>query len=222
MAQTPVTVTWDGTNLNFSGASGELLFQVDGTYRQIPTMAGTAPTTVTATPAQLNLAVATINGLRSYLADALLQIGTITVSATAEKFKTTTEALYTIAGLTYAKAATDDLVFSTANTINTAGAATTAHWGVWLVEIGVDGLVHTKPGGGLADQDYATEALAIAALPAATASHVQLGYITVQGLASTAWTCTTSNLTVGAGAGNCTARSFYDLPAAKTLPAAIA
>ncbi len=221
MANAPVSVSWDGTNLNFTGPSGDLLFQVDGTYRQIPTVTGTAPTSVTVTPAQLNVVVARINSLRTYLADGMLQIGTLAISATAEKFKTTTTAIYTIGGAIYAKAATDELVFSAANTINTAGAATTAHWGVWLVEIGVDGNVHTKPGGGLADQDYATEALAIAALPSVTASHVQIGYITVQGLASTAWTATTSNLTAGAGAGNCTARTFYDLPAVKTLPAAI-
>lgn len=222
MAQTPVTWTWDGTHLNAVGNDGALLFQADGAARELLTVGLTGQETLTVTPAQLNVAVARINSLRSYLADGMLQIGTITVDATAEKFKSTTVAIYTIGGAIYSKAATGELVFSAANTINTAGAATTAHWGVWLVEIGVDGNVHTKPGGGLADQDYATEALAIAALPAATASHIQLGYITVQGLASAAWTCTSSNLTVGAGAGNCTARTFYDLPAVKALPAAIA
>ncbi|MCR4339255.1 MAG: hypothetical protein NUW01_05125 [Gemmatimonadaceae bacterium] len=161
------------------------------------------------------------NDLRTYVSDQMLAIATITVSATAEKFKTTTTAIYRIAGTHYTKAATDNLVFSAANTINTAGAATTAHWGVWLVQIDSAGTVSTKPGGGLADQDYADEATAIAALPAVDASNIQLGYITVQGLASTAWTATTSNLTVGGGAGNCTARNFYDLPAAASLPAAV-
>lgn len=163
------------------------------------------------------------NAIRDYLADGMLNHGTITVSAgDATKFKTTTIAAFTIAGVTYTKAATDALVFSTAGTINTAGAATTAHWGAWLVQIDAAGTISTKAvGGGTTDQDYATEALAIAALPAVDAGNIQLGYITVQGLASTEWVAATGNLTVGGGAGNVTARSFYNLPAVKTLPAAL-
>lgn len=163
------------------------------------------------------------NAIRSYLADGMLTIATLTVSGgDATKFKTTSIAAYTIAGVTYTKAATDSLVFATAGTVNVAGAATTAHWGAWLVQIDAAGTVTTKAvGGGTTDQDYATEALAIAALPAVTAANIQLGYITVQGLASTSWVAITSNLTVGGGAGNVTARSFYNLPAVKTLPAAL-
>ena len=67
----------------------------------------------------------------------------------------------------------------------------------------------------------ANEAAAIAALPAVDASNVQLGYITVQALEATDWVANTDNLTVGVGVGNCTARTFYDLPAAKSLPAAL-
>jgi hypothetical protein len=165
-----------------------------------------------------------INGLRTWLADGLLQIGTLLISATAEKFKTTTTLIYTIAGLPYTKTATDDLVFSAANTINTAAAAGTNHWGAWIVEIGVDGSFHTKPAAftSAADMDYADEASAIAALPAATASHVQVGYITVQSLDTTDWVANTDNLTEGVGAGNCTSGNFYDLPGAKSLPAALA
>lgn len=159
-----------------------------------------------------------INGLRTYLADGMLAIGTLTISAAAEKFKTTTSAIYTIAGLAYTKAATDNLVFSAADTINTGAAAGTL-WGIWLVQIDAAGAISTKPGA--ADMTYANEAAAIAALPAVDASNVQLGYITVQALEATDWVANTDNLTVGGGAGNCTARSFYDLPAAKSLPAAL-
>lgn len=186
------------------------------------TMAKTGAVTIAAlavTAGKLAAAVTTmINGLRTYLADGMLQIGTLTISATAEKFKTTTEAIYTIAGLPYTYPATDDLVFSAANTINTAAGAGTL-WGIWLVQINAAGTVSTKPAA--ADMTYATEAAAIAALPAVDASNVQLGYITVQALEATDWVANTDNLTVGVGAGNCTARSFYDLPAAKSLPAAL-
>lgn len=165
------------------------------------------------------------NGIRSYLADGTLTIGTvIPCPGDATKYKISTAIAFRIAGLTYVKAITDTIALTTADTVNTAGAATTAHWGAWRFEIGVDGLPHTVHATYTSgtDQDYATEAAAIAALPAApTASHDHFAYVTVQGLASTAWTATTSNFTVGGGAGNCTARTFYDLPTPATLPAAL-
>jgi len=166
-----------------------------------------------------------LNAIRAYLADGMLAIATITVSGvTAVKFKTTTTVIVTIGGVAYAKVATDNIVFTTAGTINTAGAATTAHWGGWLVQMDATLAITTKaPGGGTTDQDYATEALAKAAALALgpDAGNAGIGIITVQGLASTSWVAATSNLTVGGGAGNCTARSFYNIPDVKTLPAAL-
>lgn len=160
-----------------------------------------------------------LNAIRTYLADGMLAIGTITVSAgDATDFKTTTVAIYTIGGAAYTKAATDTLSFSAADTINTAAGAGTL-WGIWLVQIDAAGTISTKPGA--VDMTYADEATAIAALPAVDADNVQLGYITVQALEATDWVANTDNLTVGGGVGNCTARSFYDLPAAKTLPAGL-
>jgi hypothetical protein len=157
--------------------------------------------------------------------DGMVAIGTITVSAgDATKFKTTTTAIYQIAGLYYTKAATDSLVFTTAGTINVAGAAGTGHHGAWVVQIDSAGTVSTRAvGGGTTDQDYATEALAKAAAVALgpASGKAQLGIITVQGLASTSWAATTSNLTVGGGAGNCTARTFYDIPQARSLQAVV-
>lgn len=160
-----------------------------------------------------------LNGLRSYVADGMLAISTITVSAgDATDFKTTTTAIYRIAGTHYTKAATDTLSFSAADTINTAAGAGTL-WGIWLVQINAAGTISTKPGA--SDMTYADEATAIAALPAVDADNIQLGYITVQALEATDWVANTDNLTVGGGAGNCTARSFYDLPAPASLPAAL-
>lgn len=160
-----------------------------------------------------------LNGLRSYLADGMLSIGTITVSAgDATDFKTTTTAIYRIAGTHYTKAATDTLSFSAADTINTGAGAGTL-WGIWLVQINAAGTVSTKPGA--SDMTYANEAAAIAALPAVDADNIQIGYITVQGLEATEWVANTGNLTVGGGAGNVTARTFYDLPTPATLPAAL-
>lgn len=161
-----------------------------------------------------------LNAIRTYIADGLLAIGTLAISATAEKFKTTTTAFYRISGVHYSKAATDDLVFSGTSTINTAGAAGTTHWGAFLVQINAAGTVSTKPAAYTSgtDQDYASEALAIAALPAPDAANVQIGYITVQGKASTAWIEATSDLTAGS---DCQSRNFYNLPAPATLPAVL-
>lgn len=165
---------------------------------------------------------AMINGLRTYLANGMKTIGTIIVSADATKFKTTTILSYVISGVSYVKAITDNLAFAAANAANTVGATgtATAVWGVWLIEINAAGTVLAKPGAG-APQVYTTEALAIAALPTVTAGSCQIGYITVQNLINVGWVGTTSNLTVGAGAGNCTARSFYDLPVVASLPSAL-
>lgn len=171
---------------------------------------------VTATPAQINIFAARINSLISYLADGMLQISTLLISAVPEKFKTTTTAIYTIAGLPYTKIATDNLVFSAADTINT-GAAAGDYWGIWLVQIDAAGTISTKSPA--ADQVYANEAAAIAALPAVDANNIQLGYITVEANNGTDWVANTDDLTA---ASDCQAANFYDLPAVKSLPAAIA
>jgi len=155
---------------------------------------------------------ADFNSLRAYLADGLLIHGTLTISATTEKFKTTTTAVYTIAGVTYTKAATDDLVFSAANTINTAAAAIGVAYGIWLVQIDAAGTVSTKPGGGLADQVYASSALAIAALPAVDAGNASLGYILVASPDQTAFTANTTALTT---IGSFSNTQIKALPAAK-------
>lgn len=162
-----------------------------------------------------------LNAIRSYIADAMLTVSTITVSAApATSFKTTTTTAFKISGITYTKVAEDPIAFTAADTINV-GAAVGSYWGIWLVQVTAAGVVSTKPGGGLADQVYADEAAAIAALPAVDAANIQLGYITVEANANVAFTCNTSNLTVAGGAGNCQARTFYDLPAPATLPAVL-
>ena len=156
------------------------------------------------------------NGLRLYVADQMLAIGTLAISATAEKFKTTTTAIYRIGGTHYTKAATDNLAFSAAYTVNT-GAAAGQFWGAFLVQINAAGTVSTKAVA--ADQVYASEAAAIAALPAADASNVRIGYITVQTKDTDAWVANTDDLTAGS---DCAAANFYDLPAPATLPSAVA
>jgi hypothetical protein len=179
----------------------------------------------TLSPAVVKIVDVDVNAVRNFLADGMLTIGTVIISATATRWKTTTTLAYKIAGIVYTKVATDssNTVFTTAGTINTGGAAS-ALWGAWLVQIDATGTFSTKaPGGGTTDQVYASEALAKAAAIALgpDASNVQVAVITIQGLVSTAWVANTGNMTVGGGAGNVTARNFYDIPAPAVLPAAL-
>jgi hypothetical protein len=123
---------------------------------------------------------------------------------------------YRIDGMPYAKAAvTAGTAFSAANTINT-GAAAGIYWGVWLVQINAAGTISTKPGGGLADQVYTSEALAIAALPAADAGNVAMGYLTIACTTDVDWVAQTDDIVSGS---DNTSVTFY--PAAATVPSAL-
>jgi hypothetical protein len=154
-----------------------------------------------------------INALIDYLADGLLVHGALAISAgEADQFKTTATAVYTIAGVTYTKAATDALEFTAADTINTAGGDIGTAYGIWLVQINAAGAISTKPGGGLSDQVYESSALAIAALPAVDSGNVSLGYILVATPTSTPFTANTTVLT--------TIGSFSNTQV-KALPAAL-
>lgn len=77
-----------------------------------------------------------------------------------------------IAGVGYSKAATE------AGTAPTATTIPQNKWGLFGFEIGADGTIDKKDAAGNA-AGYASEALAIAALPAASAGHVMFMYVTV-------------------------------------------
>lgn len=149
---------------------------------------------VNATPSSvqfmgLRLPTATqYNALVTFLGDALRVSGALARSATAEKFKTTATAYYTVGGATFTKAATDNLTFSLAHVV------TALKWGAILVQINAAGTVSTKVVS--ATQAYNTSALAIAALPAADAGNAVLGYITINA-DSGDWTANTDDMTNG-------------------------
>jgi hypothetical protein len=105
--------------------------------------------------------------------------------------------------------------FSAADTINT-GAAGGVFWGVWLVQIDIAGTISTKPGGGLSDQVYASEVLAIAALPAATAANAAIGYVTIAATAGADWVAITDDITDGS---DNTSVDFYNTAA--TVPTSV-
>jgi len=160
-----------------------------------------------------------LNGIRSYIADGMATIATLLVSgAPTTSFQTTTTTIFRRAGLHYSKVAEDPIAFSAADTINVTPNGG-SWWGIWLIQTTDPGVVSTVSPA--ADQNYADEAAAIAALPAVTALNTQLGYLTVQCNAGVAWTANTSNIAVGAGAANAAAFNFYDLPVTAAPPAVL-
>ena len=145
------------------------------------------------------------NANASLLADGLLSIGTLAISAAAaEKFKTTTTAYYTLDGIQYSKAATDNLVFSANDTINT-GTAEGDFFGVWLVQVNAAGTVSTKSPA--TDQSYTSADLALGALPTADANNTALGYIIIGANTDSAWTANTDDMTP---ASDCASAVFED------------
>lgn len=148
------------------------------------------------------------NALRTYLSNGLLVHGALAISATPEDFKTTATAVYTIAGVTYTKAATDGLSFSAAHVI------TATKFGVVLVQIDAAGTVTTKVP---ADpQAYDTAEDALAALPAVDAGNVSLGYIAIEaGVAD--WDANTDDMT---NASDVTTAAFNNTQV-KAIPSAV-
>jgi hypothetical protein len=123
------------------------------------------------------------------IANSLLVDGNLAISGgDAVKFKTTQTAAYTINGVSHTKAATDSLTFSAAHTI------TAAKFGVILVQINAAGTISTKVPA--SPQAYASAPLALAALPAADAGNVALGYIAIENNAGD-WVANTDDLTDG-------------------------
>jgi len=122
------------------------------------------------------------------LTDAVLVDGNLAISATAEKFKTTQAMAYALNGVLRTKAATDNLVFTAAHVI------TASKFGIIALQIDAAGNVSTKVPS--ATQAYNDAPTALAALPAADAGKVRIGYIAIAaGVAD--WTANTDDLTNG-------------------------
>ena len=98
---------------------------------------------------------------------------------------------------------TDNNVFSTNFTINTAG-TTGTFWGAVRIQMsGVTGTVVFSTKVVSADQTFATEALAKANCPAADAGKVNLGTITIQTTSGNTFTANTTALTVTGNVAAC-------------------
>lgn len=125
--------------------------------------------------------------LISVVPNGILSTPLLAIDAVPEKFKTTNAITAHIAGVLVTKVATPAIVFSAAYVITGAN-----KWGAFRVQMNAAGTISTKG----AASAYATEALAIAALPAVDAGNVSLGYIAVQAKGAT-WTANTDDMTDG-------------------------
>lgn len=141
--------------------------------------------------------------------DALYAIGTLAIDATAEKFKTTTTATFTVGGWQTTKAAQTAVTFTAAHVV------TASKFGVILIQVNSAGTISTKVPS--ATQAYNSAALAFAALPAADAGKVALGYIAIANNAGD-WTANTDDLTDGS---DLTTAAFVDAPLNGVYPAAL-
>ncbi len=124
----------------------------------------------------------------------------LAIHSTPEEFKTTNRFVGRLNGETFGKAATTALTF-TANHVITA-----SKFGVVLVQVTPAGTISTKVPG--ATQAYNSAALALAALPAADAGNVPMGYIAIANNAGD-WTANTDDLTA---ASDVTTATFVDYP----------
>lgn len=134
------------------------------------------------------------------ITNAMLLHGNLVVTTNTAKFKTVQTMVYTINGISYTKAATDDLVF-TANHVITA-----SKFGIFQIQINAAGTISTKVPG--ATQAYESAALALAALPAVDAGNVSIGYLAIENNAGD-WTANTDDL-VASGGDDQTSAAFTD------------
>lgn len=125
----------------------------------------------------------------------------LAIHSTPEQFKTTNRFVGRLNGETFGKAATTALTFTAAHVV------ASSKFGVILVQITPTGTISTKVPA--STQSYTTAALALAALPAADAGNVAVGYIAIAAKAAT-WTGNTDDLTNGS---DVTTASFNDYPA---------
>jgi hypothetical protein len=153
-----------------------------------------------------------IGEFRTWLSNGILQIGTLAIDATPEKFKTTTVLYWKRNGIQFTKAATTAIVFTAAHPV------TASKYGIILVQITDAGVVSTKIPGATqtTTMAYNSAALALAALPAVDTGNTAIGYIAINNNAG-AWTANTDDLT---DASDVTSATFVDVAAA-TIPAAL-
>jgi len=211
----------DKQMINYENASNpvrlvDVLTAMDGEIDLNRTLSNELKADMNTNKAVLDEIKAQLNAVLAYLpADGIIN-ATVLSEGTTDDHIANTMFDYMIDGVSYHKAADAvGMELSAADTVNTAAAAG-SFWGGWRIQIDAAGTFSTKSVG--ADQVYATEALAIAAIPAVDAANVEVGYVTVQSNDTDAWIGNTDDFSPGGA--DCLDANFY--PKASSIPAAVA
>lgn len=136
----------------------------------------------------VNAISAAVSGM---LGDGLLAHGGLELDSEPTDFATSAIAVYRIGGVAYQKAATTGISFTAAHVI------TTELFGIILIQIDATGAISTKVPAATPTtaMEFASAALAIAALPDADAGNVALGYILIEATDGGNWTANTDDMT---------------------------
>lgn len=132
--------------------------------------------------------------------DALYAAPGLAIDADTTKFQTTNAITWAMNEGYWSLAATTNIAFTAADTVNIE-TNQVASYGVWRIQAATNGTVSTIPAA--TNMAYTSAALAAAAVPAAAANNIALGYVVVMAEASNTFTAGTTALTTN----NAT---FYD------------
>lgn len=110
------------------------------------------------------------------------------------------------------------LTAQTAQAFGALGTIPASKWGLISVERVAAGTTTFVSAAANYTTGYATEALAIAAMPAITANKVQVGYVTILASAST-WVAGTDALAGGTGGNPATTTNYYNITGVATQAA---
>jgi len=116
----------------------------------------------------------------------------------------TTQCVITIAGVPVSVAA------QTAQAFGALGTIPASTWGIIAVDAVAAGTISFASAAHNYDTGYTTEALAIAAAPAKTASKARIGYVTVLA-SSSGWVAGTDALAGGTGGNPATTTNYYNI-----------
>lgn len=125
----------------------------------------------------------------------------LAIGGTTTKYKHATQVAFIAGGLLQLSATTADHTFTGTETI------TLNTWGVFLITLAGTTWKSTPAASTMA---YASEALAIAAMPAPPANEAVMGYITIKARSTVDFTAGTTTLTADNGSGNSQTVNYYD------------
>jgi hypothetical protein len=173
-----------------------------GTRRAFPTTARNDVAQVLADEYNLKL-LAELDGIRNALSgDSVRTPAGLAIGSTDDQIASAAFT-FNIAGVPETKAAV------AAGTAPGAQTVTADMWALYILSIAAGGTITVTPAAANV-AGYATEALAIAAIPSTPANQALMGYVTVQTAAGLAWIAATDAFAGGAAGNPALTTNYYD------------